>query len=664
MSSVLSRFLTAWRMELRLLTRHWTYPVLNLVWIGVVLFMQRNFSDVSATVALSRDLGAFSIGIMALPALIVGAATAARGERTRFVALDESYPTGAEVTLGRWLATVVALLPSQIVPLILAYRIGPPIAVARAVPVYVLEATITFAFATALGWCLVTWLGARRWIYPLLGMGWVGALGLPVLFGVGNLNIPGSRLADFMRSTAGNYDSFWGRITEEPLPTWFNLFYTGLAVLALALIALHSQRRRLRRLPIVPGAVALAAFALTATAATAYVTQIQDWRAQAEVPVWVEYPTPDEAVDAWDIDVDLTQPATPKFVTRMAVRNASEAPLEQVTLSLYRDLEVTESSLPFERDGDALIITPPQPLAPGETIELRLAYEGSLWVFVSMHREHFEPVAFTKDTAVRLVPGIGWYPLPGRANLGYSGVVDHPPAQIHLSVTAPPDLPVVTNLPSVGEHRYAAERATWANLYAHPHLRTEQLGRVTVISPDEYLPWARKLAPRYEAAMEDMARFFPEVEPSGLTLAVLDWGGGFHGHTPPADQQLFVQLDPNRLPGIEQYPGNAAVFIGDEVARDLTMISTGKPPAWHIEPFLWAMHISGGDPDKLRAELEARIDSEEPHIVTLALVELYEADGESAVARALQRLAAADEDVHALEGDALLAWILEAGRAD
>src|SRR5690606_20391436 len=223
------------------------------------------------------------------------------------------------VTLGRWLATVVALLPSQIVPLILAYRIGPPIAVARAVPVYVLEATITFAFATALGWCLVTWLGARRWIYPLLGMGWVGALGLPVLFGVGNLNIPGSRLADFMRSTAGNYDSFWGRITEEPLPTWFNLFYTGLAVLALALIALHSQRRRLRRLPIVPGAVALAAFALTATAATAYVTQIQDWRAQAEVPVWVEYPTPDEAVDAWDIDVDLTQPATPKFVTRMAV---------------------------------------------------------------------------------------------------------------------------------------------------------------------------------------------------------------------------------------------------------------------------------------------------------------------------------------------------------
>ncbi|MDI3339814.1 MAG: hypothetical protein QJR03_04705 [Sphaerobacter sp.] len=677
MRDLTRRFLAAWRLELRLLVRHWAYPLLLAAWSAFVIYVFRDQAVISPEAALNRDLGHFSIGISSLAALLLGAAGAGRSQRTRFASLEESYPTGAEVLLGRWLAGVVALLPTQVAAVAIAGRAGPASSLWRGLPTFVLEATITVAFCTAVGWLLVSWLGPRRWVYPLLAGGWLGCLGLPVFLGRRNLGIPGAELLDFMRSDTGSYEELWGRLFEGALPVWFNLFYAGLAALGVALVVARVAARRRRRAPLVPAALALAALVVAAASATAYVQQVRAWEARA-VDRGKPRPLPGpgdlataavETIDAWEIAVDLTDPASPRFDARFTLRNAGSEPITAATLTLHRDLAITMSSLPYARDGDVLTLTLSEPLAPGATRDLRLAYAGPIWAFIAGFDQTPYPVTFTAADGVRLAHSGGWYPVPGRmlAPPDWSEPT-HPPAAFHLAVTVPEGWGVFSNLPATGDTTFASERATWVVLFASPRLRTEQVGASTIVAPEALLPRARALIPEYEAVLADLARYFPGPAPKGLTLAILDSlpAPGMPYQTPPAGCQPLVVISQSTPEDVKRYAFDRRYFIGTALAADLWSLAGGDPDGSSVfdgaQFYLWARHVAGDDPKRFEQELTA---SGMPYAapVARALREVDVRHGEAGLREVIARMIAEEETLRSLEPDELAAWVREVAGA-
>ncbi|MDI3339816.1 MAG: hypothetical protein QJR03_04715 [Sphaerobacter sp.] len=676
MSSLLARALIAWRLELRLLVRHWAYPLLLAAWSAFVIYVFRDQAVISPEAALNRDLGHFSIGISSLAALLLGAAGAGRSQRTRFASLEESYPTGAEVLLGRWLAGVVALLPTQVAAVAIAGRAGPASSLWRGLPTFVLEATITVAFCTAVGWLLVSWLGPRRWVYPLLAGGWLGCLGLPVFLGRRNLGIPGAELLDFMRSDTGSYEELWGRLFEGALPVWFNLFYAGLAALGVALVVARVAARRRRRAPLVPAALALAALVVAAASATAYVQQVRAWEARA-VDRGKPRPLPGpgdlataavETIDAWEIAVDLTDPASPRFDARFTLRNAGSEPITAATLTLHRDLAITMSSLPYARDGDVLTLTLSEPLAPGATRDLRLAYAGPIWAFIAGFDQTPYPVTFTAADGVRLAHSGGWYPVPGRmlAPPDWSEPT-HPPAAFHLAVTVPEGWGVFSNLPATGDTTFASERATWVVLFASPRLRTEQVGASTIVAPEALLPRARALVPDYEALLADLARYFPGPAPKGLTFAVLDTLPGTAAYTPPAGDQPLVIMSGTTPRDLKKYPLNRRYVMGDALAADLWGLAGGAPELpflFHVvQESLWARHVAGGDPERFRREVTDALGGGQADPAVVALAKIEARRGEDGVRQVIARMIAEQQTLRGLAPAELAAWIEEAGGA-
>lgn len=674
MPDVLRRGVAAWRMELRLVCWTWWYPALLLAWSALVAYVFRDYLLISPEAALNQNLRGFSIGLASLAALMLGAAGAGRGQRTRFAALDESYPTGTELTLGRWLAGVTALLPTQAAAVAIAGRAGPAASLWRVLPTFLMEATITFAFATAVGWLLITVVGPRRWVYPLLAGGWLGCLGLPFFFNQRNLDNPAMRLLDFMRSDSGIYEELWGRLLEGALPERFNLFYAGLAALFVALVVARTCARRRRRAPLVPAAFALAALVLAGWSATGYVGQLYAWEAQAVDLATVSRPgsddlkaAPVEAIDAWEIAVDLTDPASPSFDARFTLRNAGSEPITTAAVTLHRDVEISLSTLPYERDGDVLRLALPEPLGPGETRDLRLVYGGPISTFVSWFYPMPVSLAFTAEDGVRLPLFGGWYPLPGEEPVApdWAGVL-HPPARFDLSVTLPAGWGVFSNLPASGETTFAADDATWAVLYASPRLRTEQVGTTTVIAPEALMAKARTLVPAYEAVMAEFARVFPGPAPEGLTLAILDTFTGLPAFTPPVGRQPLVVISQQTPDDLTRNAFNRRYFVGTALAEDLWCLSGGnpEPPSmFHaVQQFLWERHVAGDDPERFQQDATAFGDDELLPVV-MALREIEAEGGEAAVRGVIARMIAEQETLYQMELPEMVAWIEETARA-
>lgn len=673
MSNLLRRLLTAWRMELRLVVRHWSYPLMLLGWWALVAYVFSIQSLISPEAALKGNPGAFSVGLSALAALLLGAFVAGRSQRTRFEALEETFPTGAEVLLGRWLACVVALLPTQVAAVVLASRIGPASSLWRGLPTFLLEAGIILAFAVSVGWLFVTWLGPRRWVYLLLAGGWLSSLGWEIFLGGQGLGIPGSDLFDVLRTASIRYEELWGRLMEGERPVWFNLFYGGLAALFVALVVTRTAARRNRRAPLIPAALALAALMLAGSAVTAYVRQAQAWSAQAIIVESIQPSEPEVTVaspvvvDAWEIAADLTDPASPRFDARLTLRAAGDEPISTVTLTLHHDLEIASSSVPYERDGDVLTLALPEPLAPGATQELHLAYGGELWTLVHSFRPLPDPLVFTTERGVRLPFFAGWYPVPGEELVGpdASGVL-HPPGRFVLTVSVPRGWGIFTNLPATGELTFASDRATWAVLYASPRLRTERVDASTIIAPEAILPTARAVIPNYEALLAEYAPFFPTTAPDGVTLAVLDSFAGMADHTPPAGDQPLVVISQNTPEDLKENTGGHRYFISDALAADLWVLAGGDTsatiPRAGISEYLWIRHRVGTDPTQFERALLANGGSYTAPIAR-ALMAIENQQGVDGVREIIARMIAEGESLRDLEPDQIATWIEEVGGA-
>lgn len=683
MPDLLHRFVAAWRLELRLICRHWAYPLLLAAWPGLVVLIYRDVPFLTAEGMLLGERDEVNVaGLVALAALFLGATSAARSERVKLALLEESFPTGAEVPLGRWLAGVVALLPVLLPPLVIAYRIGPSGSFWRSAPVFVAELLIAIAFAAALAWLLVNWVGPRRWLYPLLAGIWLGGLyGAVLLVAGAPWYYPAAGLLDFTRSGMadtyggrGHYQELWGRLLRGPLPRWFDLFYLGFAIVLAALLATRTHLRRQRRLPVVAGSVLLATLALTSTAGIAYVAQVRSWTAQAvdashyDDRTYAPLESP-IAIDAWQIEADLRQPARPTFTAAVTLRNDSTDPLTDATLTLNRDLTIRESSVPVTREGEHLRLALPQPLPPGASITVRLVYQGAIEILWRSSQGLAEPIFFTDARGVRLSLPAGWYPLPGEFPLDSTRVnLQHPPAAFSLTVQAPQGFGVISNLPRIDDGTFAAEQASWAFVLAAPRLRVEQAGTITIAAPEAAMASLRAVAERSHEVQSRLRPFFPDKPPARLTVALPDqWQGTARGlptTSAPADDQHLILAHHNGLIRLHKHvtPLMEMTSLVHPITESMLMEGSSGLP-WSmlgVNPFLAAYLLEEGDPDRMAAALNSLQHTDAWDIeVALALNAVYRAQGEAGVAQVLAEMRTARDHLAEMHPMEMPGWITE-----
>lgn len=673
MTSPWRRFRAAYAMELRLLCLHWSYPLLHALWFGFLLSLRLKLGMGlgSARSALETDLGSLTIGLLSLVSLFVAGAAAARSRRTRFAALEEALPTGAELLLGRWLAALTGLGGALLTPVLFAAWQGPAASLLAALPGYLADAAVTLAFTSAAAWWLVDWLEGRRWVYPLLAAGWLGFLVAQPILGATTLHLNGLALLDFARlafSRQGHYQyaAVWSGVQQGRLPLWFDLFYLGLAVGCLGLLLWRQQAVRLHRRPWSTGLLLAGGLALALAGGSAFVATTAAWnargaaiRAATDQALLTARDPADAAtaVDAYDLTADLTDPARLQAEATLTVRNAGQAPTAALTLTLSPDLAVSDASagVGVEQSGSLLRLTLPQPLAPGQSTQVRLRYAGRIWSVVDgvMPR----PAYFTAADGVRLSVLAGWYPLAGRQGLSpWAHFAEHAPAAFHLRVSGPGGWQFGSNLPAVTPGEFRAASASWVFLAGAPQLAVERTGPVTVVGARDDLPALRTYAGEYAAAMGRIGRFFPDVQPQGLTLLALPAVDGLIDSPPPAGGQLAVAVNRSDLDRVGRF--YTRDYLLQPVIDEYWQMGQGKPDLAvqrEVAAFINLVDGVGGDARRL-------VVPPGQQGVEAALAELYVHQGETAVQRALTQLRQQADKVSAMQPAAARAWVLAAGQ--
>ncbi len=92
------------------------------------------------------------------------------------------------------------------------------------------------------------------------------------------------------------------------------------------------------------------------------------------LPVDVAY-----APTRYDLTLDLSSFGAPTFALQMDVANRGDAPLSDLTFTLNHIFEVTDASVPYQRDGDDLTLHLSETLEPGHSQTISLTYNGAVW---------------------------------------------------------------------------------------------------------------------------------------------------------------------------------------------------------------------------------------------------------------------------------------------
>jgi hypothetical protein len=668
---ILARLGAAYRLELRLLTRHWSFFVLHGLWILLLAATYGGAATMgTARVLLGTVMRFIALSLLSLVSMFVAGISASRRRQTHFDQLEDAFPTGLEVPLGRWLACLTAMASFLIEVLIMALMIGPLGSFLASAPLFVAESVLLLGFFTAGTWWLTSLFGLRRWGYPLLAVIWIGFLVAPGI--LDNLGVPGSSLLN----VTGNGQPSWttselfGRLILGTLPDWFDLFYGGLLLLFVAAFAWRAHRQRFqRRSAMVAGLLATALIAtlaglggyVTTAAATTARYAAQRAFGNAGRPGEVMPADLPEAVAAYDLDLDLTDPGLPHFSADMEIINRGETPIDSLTMTLTDSLDITDSSLPLTRDGSRLAFTLPEPLGPGETAPLHLAYQGTVqraedW---GGNLRYF---AFIKPGGVRLPLGAGWYPLVGWT-MSATVLAADIPARFHLQVEGADGLTFASNLPATGERTFDSEGATWALLYGSPQLVATQVAEeVTLVTARDLLPTLRPtIETRYLPGLAYLAPFFPDFQVYPLLILAVDnpTAGQPGGDMATAEQRLML-LDPANLMG--ERPFWQAQYDYRQMITTL-----GGSAIWSLAdvlgPFLWSQSQHDGDLAQTRAELADQIATN-PALATL--IDLYAQYGDAGITRLLRRGRADSATLLTFYGsfDRLAAWMRETLDAD
>ena len=695
----------AYRLELRLICLHWGYLLLQLGWAIFVISSYANMSYQSASWLLfSLSLGV--IPLVTLAAMLFTGLSASRTTRNRFDRLEAAYPTGAEIILGRWFAVVTAMGGFLIVPMGIALVTGPLDGFLRALPIFLLETLSLFALISALIWLLHVSVGIKRWMYPLFAVIWLGSAIVPAA-----LNVEAFPISLLLAFTAQgwinlNYSLVWGRLALGHLPLFYDLFYLALLTLTICLIIWRDHLRRFyhHAWPIVT--LAVVAFGIMLLAGRGYSLVVveandQDERQAQFVQAHAqEIALPDEmpyAVAAYDITLDLSDASNPRFHLQMEVVNQGDEALSKLSFSLNNQLEITESSVPYERDGDFVSLALPQALLPGERMAFDLDYQGALWYYDGSFTQGRlrDAMSFIRPGGVNLPCEVAWYPIPGQIVVGRTSYFDSEverstpdclsaqPMSFILHIEHPGDLHFASNLPVVDENTFASSSTTWTQLIGAPELVTEGLGDITLVTVAPLMEKVRPLViDHFQPALAYLQRFFPDVE--SLTVFALDSGFGsdfFQTATPAMAGRLVVAVDPFYLSAFPNNPYNEYLFAGQAMINSLFNVGeyvNGRSNGYvvNIGYFLWAHYLANGDPNQMKVILTDGIPQgnvglrtyssqtiEEQYPITYLLYDVYVNDGETAVINLIHKIQAEAEMLNTLPAEAVQAWIEDTAHA-
>jgi hypothetical protein len=593
-SECLSRFTVAFRMELRLLMRNWVYPLLHLLLLAllVYMFLYQHLDNRSAQALLESSLGFLSIGLISLAALFTAGASASRSSRARFAEMESALPNGMETLFGRWFACLAALAGFLVAPLIVAFIYGPPVALVHALPLFLFEAVLTIAFTCSVSWWLHTRWNVGRWAYPLLAGGWLAFLAGPVM--LYNL-FPPVYLFNFMRQGSMYYSELFRRLVHGDLPFYFNVFYLGLLVLLLGMIAWRSRRLRFHKLPIKEGVLALAGLVLAGFGMGGYFQGALTGAAAVDVYFPLTQELLDEippalVVEAYHLALDLEpeDSHSPKEVlvnAVLVVRNEGPEPARAAAFNLFPSMHVEVSNHPSRRYGPLLIFDLSEPLPPGESLELTFVYSGELR---RMGLAKGLPYAFdfAGRDGVRLTTLAYWYPIAF-----YEGGSRHSPARMLVEITGGERLNFAANIPQTKPRRFESQDATWLFLIGSPHLVQEQIGDITLVTARNDLERARQLSGMYSDALSFLLPYFPDVPYKGMILMVLGEESGLPNYTPPSDGKVVVVISRPTL-SVEERAGFHSPFVSNAVFYDLWALGGGDLSSNNFIPYRLSSFLS------------------------------------------------------------------------
>ncbi|HAE86015.1 MAG TPA: hypothetical protein DCG78_05860 [Anaerolineaceae bacterium] len=718
MPNASERFRTSLRLAWRQITHHWSYPLAHLIVLAVFFIALRTAEDISAKAILETIPGDIGIALASLAGILIAGASASRSPGAKFSELEQSFPGGSEVILGRSLASFLASILFLIEPLLFAALNGPWDSFLSGLPIYLAEGCLTVALPVALVWLLAHRSGLPTWSYPLLGMVWLGFFGLGYLTPF--YSNPAFGLLNFMRHGSSYYSEMWGRLLLDETPRWADLFYVGLGVAALVLLWLVQTANRLHRVPAAAPLLLAASLVLSGFSAVQYSGITSDWLTNhtpwvqtidpathvprqhvAEPYPFGEPPAVEVDVRNYDLTLDFSNEA-PKFHATLELGNDQDRALQEFVLLLNGRLALTESSLPCEKQGIWLRCSAPEAFAPDGTLRLELSYEGTIHEAGMIPSRDWQLKDFILPNGLRLSPQAAWYPIPYSPSLEDQGVRNdifllRKPALVTLEVIQSASHPyrLASNLPHVDANRFESQGATWIFLIGSPNLVEEQMGDIRLVTARNDLEAVRGAAERYRDIYETYRTIFPAVNTHTALVMALgeELGLPEETHTPPTleqpviissryvlwsmgawDQSLSSKYYLGDAVLAEFWLLNRATQLGDEAWSYPSMLwQVNNSPVWYAtSSFLWEYYESGGDALDLAERINVRIadqaggPGESPFSqIVNGLLQVYQQGGQAGLVHAINQLSLMSEEtyntLYAENPEALRQWIVEAG---
>lgn len=191
----LRRFLAVFLMDVRLTVFHWSYILLMVVWNGFIIAQYVVQADDIYSI---KAMFSFVLGFTTLLGLFMAGIQASRVQRNRFDLIEVAFPTGIEVVLARWLATIATVGGLLVVPTIASVFLPSAALYPFYFPRILFLCILAIAFMSGLLWLVQYTVGIRRWMYPLFALIWVGGGFLAGGASGTDLPLPGANLLNFM----------------------------------------------------------------------------------------------------------------------------------------------------------------------------------------------------------------------------------------------------------------------------------------------------------------------------------------------------------------------------------------------------------------------------------------------------------------------------------
>ncbi len=673
------RFLASYLLELRLNCTHWSYLLLLAIWSVFIVSQYLNDSLMAI-----RAMFNFVVGFSSLIGLVMVAVQASRAHRSRFDLLEIAFPTGFELVLARWGASLTSLLilfvPAFIVALFIpATHLDIDYAI-----INFIQAIISLGFISGFIWLIQTLFGIRRWMYPFLIGLWLlsGMLPNAPFFRNNNLPIPGTNLVNFVVMDVGQ-NWTWGNLATGNLPQWIRLFYVGIIVLILGVLWWHFGKTRLQKL-LLPAVSVTSIAALLIGYATVNDVQevvalnqaIEDEQTHLNIP-YTDLLIPQDTPIVVDEYVIEFNPHTAEFVAQMHVRNRGDVPLDQFPFSLYYQFEITEASLPYTREDSFVTFMAESPLNPAETLQLQITYQGALWSLETSYNSAPIPKNFIRPNGVNLIYDIIWYPMPG--HVLPNRLIFHPetnrlihytlldePAQFELSISPSDTLDFASNLLQISENSFVSEGATWASLVGIPNLETTSLEHLHIITRQrdtEFLaPPVSNLYTPFMSYMREHFDNIPDLNIQVLEIPSESWAR----YPPPIAENLFLLLSPRNVDWQDditaQYNDGISPLLNAFFGENDAILTR------NINFFIWFHYTLQGDAQAIQTAVQGDLNrygsrssylytENDPYLVVKLLSEIYTEDGEATVFRILNQFRENMAELAQLTSEEVIIWM-------